>query len=107
MQRPSESSGKLLAKAVRQFKQKNSALSGAGSRKHSSQTGTRENLRRGRSQTRHSSGKSREKNPCDSVPKIGGTHSENARVRLLLEKTHLPVNFHFTTNCATYNTPSS
>lgn len=49
---------------------------------------------------RHSSGNSSEKRPCDTVPKIGGENSENDKARLLLEKTHLPVNLHSTTNPA-------
>src|ERR1022692_4801222 len=98
MQRPSESSGKLFRKGVRQLRQKNSAVSGAGSFKQSAHTGTREKRRKGRLQMRHSSGKSSEKRPCDTVPKIGGKNSESDTARLLLEKTHLPVNLHSTTN---------
>src|SRR5580700_9648264 len=103
MQRPSESSGKLFRKGVRQLRQKNSALNGAGSFRQSAQTGTREKRRKGRSQMRHSSGKSSEKRPCDTVPKIGGKNSENDAARLLLEKTHLPVNLHSTTNRTGYS----
>src|ERR1017187_3497694 len=98
MQRPSESSGKLFRKGVRQLRQKNSAVSGAGSFRQSAHTGTREKRRKGRLQMRHSSGKSSEKRPCDTVPKIGGKNSESDTARLLLEKTHLPVNLHSTTN---------
>jgi len=87
-----------LRKGVRQFRQKNSALSGAGCFRQSAQTGTREKRPRGRSQMRQSSGKSSEKRPCDTVPKIGGKNSESGNARLLLEKTHLPVNLHSTTN---------
>src|ERR1017187_2580827 len=94
MQRPSESSGKLFRKGVRQLRQKNSAVSGAGSFRQSAHTGTREKRRKGRLQMRHSSGKSSEKRPCDTVPKIGGKNSESDTARLLLEKTHLPVNLH-------------
>jgi hypothetical protein len=47
---------------------------------------------------RHSSGKSSEKRPCDTVPKIGGKDSANDNARRLLEKTHLPVNLYSTTN---------
>src|ERR1017187_4540852 len=98
MQRPSESSGKLFRNGVRQLRQKNSALRGAGSVRQSAHTGTRVNRRNGRLQMRHSSGKSSEKRPCDTVPKIGGKNSESDNARLLLEKTHLPVNLHSTTN---------
>src|ERR1019366_10801999 len=98
MQRPSEPSGKLFRKGVRQLRQKNSALSGAGSFRQSAHPGTRDKRRKGRSQMRHSWGKSSEKRPCDTVPKIGGKDSGSDKARRLLEKTHLPVNLHSTTN---------
>src|SRR5579871_501285 len=90
MQRPVESSGKLLRNGVRQLRQKNSALSGAGSCRQSAHTGTSEKRCRGRSHTRHSSGKRSEKRPWETVPKIGGKSSESDKARRLLEKTHLP-----------------
>jgi len=45
---------------------------------------------------RHSSGNRREKRPCETLPKIGGKKSGSDKARLLLEKTHLPVNLHST-----------
>lgn len=82
---------------MRQLRQKNSAVSGAGSRRQSAQTGTRENRYNGRSQTWHSSGNRIEKRPWGTCPKIGGIRSESDKARLLLEKTHLPVILYFTT----------
>src|SRR5579862_8318673 len=90
MQRPSESSGKLFRNGVRQLRQKNSAVSGWGSRRQPAQTGMCVNFWRGRSQMRHSSGKTSEKRPCETVPKTGGRKPGNDMARLLLEKTHLP-----------------
>src|SRR5579862_4239027 len=98
MQRPSESRGKLLRYGVRQLRQKYSAVRGGGCFRQSAQTGTEENLSSGRSQMRHSSGKMSEKRPCETVPKIGGGEAGSDKARLLLEKTHLPVNLHFTSN---------
>jgi len=46
---------------------------------------------------RQSSGKSSEKRPCATLPKIGGKNSGSDKARLLLEKTHLPVNLYSTT----------
>src|ERR1039457_6358312 len=97
MQRPSESSGKLFRKGVRQLRQKNSAVSGAGSFRQSAHTGTREKRRKGRLQMRHSSGKSSEKRPCDTVPTIGEKSGGSEPARRLLEKPPPPVNLHSTT----------
>jgi hypothetical protein len=50
---------------------------------------------------RQSSGKRSEKRPCETLPKIGAENSGSDKARLLLEKTHLPVNLHSTTKIGT------
>ncbi len=84
-----------MRKGVRQFRQKNSALSGAGSFRQPAHTGTQVKPSKGRSQIRHWSGKRSEKRPCETLPKIGEKKSGRAKARLLLEKTHLPGEFPF------------